>query len=140
MMVSKLCPRCKEERLKEWFGDPKAPYAICLSCRVEVNGERKTEKQEKRELRFSRNCAICSQVILGAPAEICRQCDSGLRIFNNSPKLLGRAASFLSGKLRRPKKKPKKFKIRNRKLGELIGSQKADERDNRIRFEHAIAK
>lgn len=137
-MVTKLCPRCKQDRLKEWFGDPKAPYAICLSCRVEVNGERATEKQERKVLKFSQNCAICNQV-LGAPADICNRCESGLRAFNNSTRLLGRAASFLSGKLRRPKKRYKKFKARNRKLGELVKQQRADARDNYIRFEHAIS-
>lgn len=140
MMDSKLCPRCKEQRLVEWFGERKAPYAICLSCRVEVNGQRSTEKQEKRALQFRRNCAICDQVLLGPPAEICRQCAAGLQAFNNSPKLVGRASSYISGKLRRPKKQPKKFKVRNRQLQKLVQNQRADARDNYFRFEHAISK
>lgn len=137
-MSTKFCTRCKEQRLKEWFGDPKAPYAICLSCRVELNGQRATEKQERRALKSSPNCAICWQVLLGPPHEICNQCEAGLRIFNNSPKLLGRAASFVTGRLRKSRKKPKKIKVRNHRLQKLIQNQRADARDNYIRFEHAI--
>jgi len=141
-MATQFCTRCKEQRLKEWFGDPKAPYAICLSCRVELNGERKKEKKQKRDIKFSRNCAICTQVLLGAPAEICSQCEEGLKVFNHSPKMLGRAASFLTGKLRQPTKKHKKtrLKIRNSKLHELIRRQAIDDRERGLRFEHAISK
>lgn len=140
-MNPRECPRCNQVRLAEWFGDPKAPYAICLSCRVEVNGEKKTAKQERRSLSFRPNCAICSQVLLGEPREICSQCEQGLRIFNNSYKMVARAASYLTGKLRHPRKqKQKKRKITNLKLQKLIGQQKADARDMRVRFEHAIYK
>jgi len=139
-MNSKECPRCNQDRLIEWFGDPKAPYAICLSCRVEVNGQKATEKQERRGLKFSRNCAICSQVLLGSSGEICRQCESGLKVFNHNAKLLGRATSYVSGKLRQPKKKFKKFKRKNRQLQQLVKEQRRDARDNYIRFEHAVSK
>lgn len=138
-MATKFCPRCKEERLKEWFGDPNAPYAICLSCRVEVNGEEKTAKQENRRIRFSQNCAICEAVILDRNAELCEKCGRGIQCFGGSVKMLGRAASYQGRNLRGKKsKKFKRSKTKNRKLQALVKAQSDDARDNYIRFEHAI--
>lgn len=136
--MTKECPRCNNPRLIEWFGDPKAPYAICLACRVEINGEEKTAKQEKRRQRFSPNCAICESVISGG--EICNRCENGIKAFNSSVKTLGRAASYLGRNLRGRKPKRRKFKQQNNKLQRLIKSQRADARDNHVRFEHAISK
>jgi hypothetical protein len=137
-MKSRECPRCNEQRLIEWFGDPKAPYAICLRCRIEVNGETKQKKVVKQR---SRNCAICSQVLLGATREeTCDQCEAGLRIFNHSHVLLGRAASYVGGTLRKPKKQRRRFKVRNQKLGELIKQQRRDDKERGLRFDHAITK
>lgn len=142
MMSSKLCPRCKEERLIDWFGDRKAPYAICLSCRVELNGERKTKQQEKRVLKFRANCAICSSPLLPNSSEICRRCEQGIAAFDSSPKMLGRAASFVAGTLRKPirQRKPKRIKARNQRLQKLIQDQRRDREDARLRFEHAISR
>ena len=136
-MATKRCPRCKEDRMKEWFGDPKAPYAICLSCRVELNGEKK--KKTPRLKKSGANCAICERALLQI-AELCSQCEAGLNAFQNSARLLGRAASFVSGKLRKPKKKHKirRFKARNSKLQELIRQQRIDDRERGLRFEHAV--
>lgn len=117
------CPRCNNVRPKEWFGDPKAPYAICLSCRVEVNGERKQEKQQKQRLKFSPNCVICDEQIL-AGFEICANCQRGIELFKNSTKLLGRATSYVGRNLRGKKRKFKKFRPRNNKLQELIKAPK----------------
>lgn len=141
-MTTKFCPRCKEQRMTEWFGERHAPYAICLSCRVEVNGERKTEKQERRFDKFRQNCAICNQVLLGAPRKVCEQCETGLRAFNHNPALLGRATAFVGGNLRQPKKahKKKRLKVRNNRLHDLIRQQAIDDKERGIRFEHAISK
>lgn len=135
-MNPRECPRCNEVRLGEWFGDPKAPYAICLSCRVELNGEKVKPKPKRM---FSRNCAICTKALETA-GEICLKCEGGLKAFDGSAKRVARAASFLSGHLRRSKKKFRKVKRQNRKLNELVRQQKADQRDNRLRFEHALSK
>lgn len=141
-MKTKFCPRCKQDRMTEWFGDPKAPYAICLSCRVELNGKPKTKAPDNSANNFNRNCAICSQILLGAHHKICEQCEDGLRMFNNNPKLVARAASYLSGQLRQPvrNQKKKRVKARNQQLMELVNRQRADARDAALRFEHAISK
>lgn len=138
-MKTKECPRCNEERMIEWFGDPKAPYAICLSCRVEINGE-KAKGKAKRPKLVGRNCAICETPLLSKIGDICAKCDSGLQAFGFSQRVVGRAASYVSGKLCRCRRKPKKLKQRNHKLRELIKSQRKDARDQRTRFEHAIYK
>lgn len=141
-MTTKECPRCNQERLKEWFGDPKAPYAICLSCRVELNGEEKTKRQVKEQTKFRVDCAICAAPLLVNSANICAKCENGIRIFNSSPKMLGRAASFVAGTLRKPirQRKPKRIKLRNERLQKLIRDQKRDRENTRLRFEHAISK
>lgn len=138
-METRICPRCKEPRLVDWFGDRKAPYAICLSCRVEVNGKQKTQKQEKNQIPFRANCAICNSAILGQN-EICAKCEDGIKAFDSSTKLLGRAASYVGRNLRGKKRKARKFKQRNSKLQKLIQAQRRDANDNYMRFEHAITK
>lgn len=137
-MDSKLCPRCKEQRLKEWFGDPKAPYAICLSCRVELNGP---NARSTRGMKFSRNCAICEKPLFEQEklGELCERCQLGIEIFKTT-RLLGRAASFVAGKLRRPKRPRKRLKARNQKLQTLIRQQNRDDKERGLRFEHAILK
>lgn len=142
-MATKWCPRCKEQRMVEWFGDPKQPYAICLSCRVEMNGEKKRDRQQKAvqqaHVRLSQNCAICCSALLAQNHDICSRCDSALKILN-TPKLLGRAAAFVSGRLRISKHKPKKFKQRSHRLYNLIHAQQRDANDRELRFEHAVSK
>lgn len=136
-MATRECPRCNEERLVEWFGDKDAPYAICLSCRVEINGPKKTKQGDS--VQFRANCAICNSAILGRN-EICDRCKRGIELFEGSVKLLGRATSYQGRHLRGKKRKSKKFKPRNSKLQRLIKSQRDDARDNHLRFEHAISK
>lgn len=140
-MATKFCPRCKEQRLKDWFGDPKAPYAICLSCRIEVKAEEKTQKQQAQAIAPKlRNCAICDRTLFQSAGDICGNCQELLKLANNSVKILGRAASYISGKLRRPSGKHKRFKHRNTKLGKLIHQQYIDDKERGLRFEHAISK
>ncbi len=135
MIKTKECPRCNELRLVEWFGEVNAPYAICLACRVEINGPQKS-KQEKK---FSQNCAICNASI-SRQNEICANCENGIKAFQNSVKLLGRATAYVGRNLRGKQRKPKKFKQRNNKLQKLIKSQRDDARDNYLRFDHALNK
>jgi hypothetical protein len=126
--------------MKEWFGDPKAPYAICLSCRVEINGEKKKVAAEVKIKRA--NCAICAFSLFRREVDLCSKCEAGLRAFDNSPKLLGRAASYAGGKLRRPRKsgKRQRLKVRNVRLQKLIRDQHRDDSERGLRFEHAISK
>lgn len=138
-MDSKLCPRCKEPRLKEWFGDPKAPYAICLSCRVELNGP---NARSTRGMKLSHNCAICEKALLEKEklGELCNRCQAGIEIFKTT-RLLGRAASFVAGKLRKPKRqKSKRLKRRNHQLQELIRQQNRDDKERGLRFEREGAR
>jgi|SRR6185369_10513550 len=135
-----FCPRCKEDRLKEWFGDPKAPYAICLSCRVEVNGERKKKPAEVKIRRA--NCAICGRLLDESNQDLCLKCEIGLNSFDRNPKLLARGNAYLLGNLRKPSKKEhhKKRRIRNERLQKLISQQARDDKERGLRFEHAISK
>lgn len=135
-----FCPRCKQDRMEEWFGDPKAPYAICLSCRVEVNGEKKTKTAKVRIKRAE--CAICTKRLSEHDLDLCIKCEAGVNSFEKSPKLLGRAASYCSGQLRKPHKKQhiKRQRIKNEKLRRLISQQARDDRERGLRFEHAISK
>lgn len=134
-----FCPRCKQERLKAWFGDPKAPYAICLSCRVEVNGEKKQKAAEVLIKRAS--CAICARLLDEHDHDLCVRCEAGLNHFQRSHKLLARAASYLLGNLRKPKKRHVKGRRRrNEKLQQLIQEQARDDTERGLRFEHAISK
>ena len=133
-----FCPRCKEERLKEWFGNPKAPYAICLSCRVEVNGEKKTNTPKVRIKRAE--CAICAKGLSERDIDLCLKCEAGVDSFDRSPKLLGRAASYAAGQLRKPKKQHiKRRRAKNERLHRLIKEQARDDRERGLRFEYAIS-
>lgn len=134
----KWCPRCKQDRMIEWFGEPQAPYAICLACRVELNGEEKTKRQEHIRQRFVKLCPVCD-VALPSNEELCDRCTVAARIWN-SARLLGRAQAFITGNLRHPRKQPKKHKRKNQRLRELVESQRQDGRDRNIRFDHAVNK
>lgn len=125
--------------MKEWFGDPKAPYAICLSCRVEVNGEK---KQKSSELRIKRaNCAVCARLLDEHDQDLCIKCEAGLSYFQRNHKLLARASAYLVGGLRKPKKQHvKKRRRRNERLQKLISEQARDDRERGLRFERAISK
>jgi RNA polymerase subunit RPABC4/transcription elongation factor Spt4 len=135
-----FCPRCKQDRLKEWFGDPKAPYAICLSCRVELNGERKKEAVAVKLRRA--NCAICARLLDERDRDLCIRCEAGLNSFDRNHKLLARGAAYLIGNLRKPGKKEhrKRPRARNKKLQRLISEQAQDDKERGLRFEHAISK
>lgn len=135
---TRLCPRCKEPRMIEWFGDPKAPYAICYKCRAEVRAERKAEQEQERYI--NNKCVICGDIHASFATEICSTCHRGIEAFQRSAKLLSRAASFVNKSLRRPHKQAKKFKRQNKQVRELIQSQRADARETRLRFERAIEK
>lgn len=69
------------------------------------------------------------------------KCESGLSHFEHSHKLLARAAAYVLGNLRKPKKQHvKKRRLRNEKLHKLIQDQARDDRERGLRFEHAISK
>lgn len=123
----------------EWFGDPRQPYAICLSCRVEVNGEEKAAKQQRRIERSSPNCLICEAVVIFKDDDICERCIDALNHLSTT-KLLGRAQQYTAGKIRKPARKSKKLKRKNHRLFELVNAQRTDAKDRNLRFERAIEK
>lgn len=125
--------------MKEWFGDSEAPYAICLSCRVEVNGERKKRVAEVKIRRA--NCAICTRSLDEHDQDLCIRCEAGLKLFDRNHKLLARGAAYLIGNLRKPSKKEhrKKRRVRNEKLHRLISQQARDDKERGLRFEHAVS-
>lgn len=134
--MTKLCPRCKEPRLIEWFGERNAPYAICLSCRVELNGEKSIKRQEKA---LSPQCVVCSALIF-ADHQICIKCENGIKAFDSSAKLLSRAAAFVGGNLRSAKQKVPKIRKKKRRLEKLVQQQRRDATDRNMRFEHSVNK
>lgn len=85
------------------------------------------------------HCLICKKA--AQYGDLCKDCWLGLKLFQHSPKLLGRANSYLNHKNKlRTKKERRGVRKRDSELSRLIRQQKADARDTRVRFEHAISK